>query len=143
MMDYSVEPSSAVAAANPVRTRQDWEAMRAAVLADPGQFHGDIAATLLHWCVPGAEGDVWLTRSVDGAWRGWDARTAKPVAPVVPTGFEALTVEAVRQLHEENATIDGAQSDRIAALEAENATLRDELAELRAMVRALSADRAR
>jgi acrylyl-CoA reductase (NADPH)/3-hydroxypropionyl-CoA dehydratase/3-hydroxypropionyl-CoA synthetase len=29
---------------NPVRTRADWEAMRAAVLADPGAFHGDIAA---------------------------------------------------------------------------------------------------
>ena len=36
---------------NPVRTRADWDAMRSAVLADPGAFHGDIAARNLHWLV--------------------------------------------------------------------------------------------
>jgi acrylyl-CoA reductase (NADPH)/3-hydroxypropionyl-CoA dehydratase/3-hydroxypropionyl-CoA synthetase len=41
---------------NPVRTRADWEAMRAAALADPGAFHGDIAARNMHWFVAEAGG---------------------------------------------------------------------------------------
>jgi acrylyl-CoA reductase (NADPH)/3-hydroxypropionyl-CoA dehydratase/3-hydroxypropionyl-CoA synthetase len=68
-----------VPASNPVRTRADWDAMRAAVLADPGAVHGDIAARNLHWLVPMDGGrSAWL--SFDGArWTGWDAQSAEPV----------------------------------------------------------------
>lgn len=76
-----------VALTNPVRTRADWEAMRAAVLADPGAFHGAIAAEALHWRV----GDAWLQRDGDGTWRGWDAGTGAPVAPDLPIGFAPWT----------------------------------------------------
>ena len=67
---------------NPVRTRADFDVQRAAVLADPGAFHGDIAARTLHWLVDGA----WL--SFDGtAWHGWDAATAEPVERTLPADF--------------------------------------------------------
>ncbi len=74
---------------NPVRTAEDWHRMRAAVLDNPGQFHGDIAAQTVHWFVPdiGANG-AWISRLDDGRWTGWDAATAAPVAPVLPDQFE-------------------------------------------------------
>ena len=74
---------------NPVRTRADWEAMRAAALADPGAFHGDIAARNMHWFVAEAGGPsgAWLARGADGGWHGWDAASGAPVSPVLPEGF--------------------------------------------------------
>ncbi|MBC7522345.1 MAG: AMP-binding protein, partial [Sandarakinorhabdus sp.] len=75
---------------NPVRSRADWTAMRAAALADPGAFHGGIAARNLHWLVDLPAGPAWL--SFDGAaWSGWDARTAAPVSPDLPAGFAPWT----------------------------------------------------
>ncbi len=70
--------------ANPVASRRDWEAMRARVLADPGSFHGDIAAQTLHWFWPqfGPAG-AWLTLE-GGRWTGWDAATLAPVAADLP-----------------------------------------------------------
>ena len=76
---------------NTVRTRADWDAMRAAVLADPGAVHGAIAARNLHWLValPGG-GSAWL--SFDGSrWSGWDAVTAAPVSPDLPADFAPWT----------------------------------------------------
>jgi tRNA threonylcarbamoyladenosine modification (KEOPS) complex Cgi121 subunit len=61
------------------------------------------------------------------------------ILSVVPTGFEALTVEAVRQLHEENAVVDDDQARRIATLEAENATLREQTRALLERVAVLEA----
>ena len=72
---------------NPVRTRADWEAMRAAVLADPGAFHGDIAARNLHWLVTVDGRKAWLSRDDQGRWSGWDADTAAPVTAVLPADF--------------------------------------------------------
>ena len=67
---------------NPITTRQDWDTARAAVLVDPGAFHGDIAARTLHWLIDGA----WL--SFDGTeWTGWDAVTAAPVSRTLPANF--------------------------------------------------------
>ncbi len=71
---------------NPVRNRADWDAARAAVLADPGAFHGDIAARNLHWRVELPGGAAWLSRA-DGRWSGWDAATAAPVTPDLPADF--------------------------------------------------------
>ena len=71
---------------NAIRTRADWESMRAAVLADPGAFHGDMAARNLHWLVPVPGGPAWL--SFDGEkWSGWDAATAAAVTPELPADF--------------------------------------------------------
>jgi len=77
---------------NPVRTRADWDAMRAAALADPGAFHGDIAAQRIHWFVPdqGSAG-AWLTRDAAGAWTGWDAATGAPVTADVAADFAPWT----------------------------------------------------
>ncbi|MFM7377555.1 MAG: AMP-binding protein, partial [Erythrobacter sp.] len=74
---------------NPLRTRADWEAMRAAALADPGAFHGKIAGRNMHWFVAEAGGPsgAWLARGSDGGWHGWDADTGAPVSPVLPAGF--------------------------------------------------------
>ncbi|MFN4241528.1 MAG: AMP-binding protein [Erythrobacter cryptus] len=62
--------------------------MRAAALADPGAFHGAIAARNLHWFVPrcGPAG-AWLARGADGRWHGWDAASAAPVSPDLPDDF--------------------------------------------------------
>lgn len=64
----------------------------------------------------------WVTEGDDG-WK-----------TVGPRGFEALTVEALRELRAESAAIDGGQDARLAALEAENATLRARLARVEALV---------
>ena len=78
------------ATANPIRTRADWEAMRAAVLADPGAFHAD-AARRLPWFVAsvGAHG-AWLSFA-DGRWSGWDAVTAAPVVADLSPDFVPWT----------------------------------------------------
>ncbi len=84
-------PAAAIApraATNPVRTRADWDAMRAAVLADPGKFHGDMARTTLHWFVPSV--GAWLNYD-DGVWSGWDAVNAAPVTADLPADFTPWT----------------------------------------------------
>ncbi|WP_372919163.1 AMP-binding protein, partial [Sandarakinorhabdus sp.] len=72
---------------NPVRTRADWDAMRAQVLADPGAFHGKIAARNLHWLVDVAGRPTWLSGAEDGRWSGWDAATAAPASADFPADF--------------------------------------------------------
>jgi acrylyl-CoA reductase (NADPH)/3-hydroxypropionyl-CoA dehydratase/3-hydroxypropionyl-CoA synthetase len=73
---------------NPVRDRAQWAAMRAAALADPGAFHGDIAARGMHWFVhDAAPSGAWLARGEDGRWHGWDAATGAAVSPDLPADF--------------------------------------------------------
>ncbi len=75
---------------NPVRTRRDWEAQRAAAIADPGAFHGAIAKRQIHWFVPGqgAQG-AWLSfDETRGCWTGWDAASAAPLILDLGEGFE-------------------------------------------------------
>ncbi len=70
-----------VANRNALVTRAAWDSARAACSADPGRYHGDIAASTLHWfdASTGSDG-AWLTRDdVSGQWTGWDARTLEPV----------------------------------------------------------------
>jgi acrylyl-CoA reductase (NADPH) / 3-hydroxypropionyl-CoA dehydratase / 3-hydroxypropionyl-CoA synthetase len=62
---------------NPVRTLRDWEAQRAAAIADPGAFHGAIAKRQIHWFVP--------AQGLHGAWLGWDDASRRW------TGWEAGT----------------------------------------------------
>ena len=75
--------SPPVAHRNPIRSRTDWERMRAECLADPGRFHGDIAARELHWFNPaiGAHG-AWITWDDSvRRWTGWDAASGVAVQP--------------------------------------------------------------
>ena len=90
-MDQSTHQPPSVAVPlpqhNPLRSRADWQQQRAAALADPGAFHGDIARREIHWFVPavGAAG-AWLTW--DGTrWTGWDALSAAAVTPDLPASF--------------------------------------------------------
>jgi len=78
---------------NPLRTRGDWESMRAAVLADPGAFHAAIARRNLHWFVPSVgPAGAWLSfDEFAGRWSGWDARNGAPVAPALNAGFAPWT----------------------------------------------------
>jgi len=74
---------------NPIRSRADWERMRADCLRDPGAFHGDIARRELHWFV-GSVGDhgAWVTWDADRAlWTGYDAVTGAAVAPELAVDF--------------------------------------------------------
>jgi len=87
----AVQPARA-AASNPVRTRADWEAMRAACVADPGAFHGAIAKKILHWLVPHEGGQAWLSfDATSGHWTGFDHLTADPVSLDLGAGFEPWT----------------------------------------------------
>jgi hypothetical protein len=79
----------------------------------------------------------FIAQEVERVFPDWVAESADGYKTVGPRGFEALTVEALRELRAESAAIDGGQSARIAALEAENAALRAESAELRARLERL------
>jgi len=70
-------PLPARVRANPIRSQADWHAMRARAQADPGGFHGDIAARNLHWVHP--ERGAWLSRGEDGIWRGFSAEDGRPL----------------------------------------------------------------
>jgi acrylyl-CoA reductase (NADPH)/3-hydroxypropionyl-CoA dehydratase/3-hydroxypropionyl-CoA synthetase len=88
MLSSSWKASTSRTLGNPIRTRDDWDAMRAAVLSDPGAFHGDIAARTIHWMLPTiGEAGAWLSRGEDGGWHGWDARTAEPMSVRQSDGF--------------------------------------------------------
>ena len=88
MSNPSRTPATVTPLANPVRTRADWKAMRAAVLADPGAFHGDVAASTIHWFAPdvGAAG-AWLSRDEAGCWQGWEAASAREISLPADHGF--------------------------------------------------------
>jgi acrylyl-CoA reductase (NADPH) / 3-hydroxypropionyl-CoA dehydratase / 3-hydroxypropionyl-CoA synthetase len=81
------------AVVNPLLTRADWDAMRSAVLANPGGFHGHVAAGTIHWFVPdiGSSG-AWLCREDNGHWQGWDAGTGAPFTADVPADFAPWTM---------------------------------------------------
>lgn len=62
---------------NPIRSLDDWQTMRDACLADPGAFHGEIAARNLHWYHP--QHGAWLSQAKDGNWTGWRVENAEPI----------------------------------------------------------------
>ena len=67
---------------NPIRTRTDWDRMRAECIADPGRFHGEIAKRELHW--------YHASIGANGAWITWDDAVQQW------TGFDAVTGVAMR-----------------------------------------------
>jgi acrylyl-CoA reductase (NADPH) / 3-hydroxypropionyl-CoA dehydratase / 3-hydroxypropionyl-CoA synthetase len=74
---------------NPIRSRTDWERMRAECLADPGRFHGEIAKRELHWfhAGTGASG-AWITwDDAVQRWTGWDAVSGVAVQPSLDEEF--------------------------------------------------------
>ena len=93
MSRSSQTSATALPSVNPIRTRSDWEAMRTAALADPGTFHGDIAARTIHWFAADiGDRGAWLTRDPEGAWRGWDAQTARPISLPLDEAFLPWTM---------------------------------------------------
>ena len=86
--EHLMSAPAVVAAVNPVRSGDDWRAMRNACLNDPGKFHGEIAGKTIHWYLPniGACG-AWLMRGADGTWSGWDAESGDVVSPELPDNF--------------------------------------------------------
>jgi acrylyl-CoA reductase (NADPH)/3-hydroxypropionyl-CoA dehydratase/3-hydroxypropionyl-CoA synthetase len=88
MQEAPGEGFQLVPVVNPVRTRNDWEAMRAAALADPGGFHGAIAARTMHWFVRdvGSAG-AWLAQEDGDRWTGWDAQSGDALSVDMPPGF--------------------------------------------------------
>ena len=92
MQEASTCATDGVPLSNPIATRHDWDTVRAAVLADAGAFHGDIAARTMHWFVAdiGSAG-AWLCRGADGHWAGWDAQSGAPVTPDRPADFTPWT----------------------------------------------------
>ncbi len=75
---------------NTIVDKASWQAMRAACLADPGQFHGDLAKRHICWFLPDqAENGVWAFFDDQAdVWTGWDAKTGAPVALDLPAEFE-------------------------------------------------------
>ncbi|MEM1410664.1 MAG: AMP-binding protein, partial [Pseudomonadota bacterium] len=72
-----------------IRTRHDWNNAREACAADPGTFHGKIAATAIHWFLPDhGERGAWVTKdSKSGQWSGFDASTLEAVTPDFDDAF--------------------------------------------------------
>lgn len=81
----SPSPAAAVApracaVTNPLTSRSDLEAVAA---ESPGDFHGRVGASRLHW-LDGQSG-AWLSLDEEaGSWRGWDAASGAPAAPRGP-----------------------------------------------------------
>jgi hypothetical protein len=90
-----------------------------AVMAQPGPRMGLIAQEV-QAAVP-----QWVSEGPDG------------MLSVTPTGFEALAIEALRELRDEGVAIDAVQADDIKALRAENTALRDRAASLEVLTRQL------
>ncbi len=62
---------------------EDEARQRAAALADPGRYHGAIAASELHWNDQAIGG--WLNRDpASGQWQGFDASTGVPLETGLP-----------------------------------------------------------
>ena len=113
--DTSPSPDHAIAASpqvpdaqiNPVRTAADWQRMREACLADPGAFHGEIAASEIHWFVAGVGSQgAWLKseqiradsvlqrpaeQAVQRVWEGWSAADGSPLRIELDGAFKPWT----------------------------------------------------
>ncbi len=77
----------------------------------------------------------FVAQQVESVFPDWISRDAAGYLLVAPKGFEALAVEALRELRAESASIAGDQSRRLAALETENRRLHQELVEIRQALR--------
>lgn len=75
---------------NTIRSRADWEAMRAACGQDPGSFHGGLAKRNIHWLAEiNGSHHAWLCWDDETCtWTGWDSATGKAVTLDKPEDFE-------------------------------------------------------
>ncbi len=61
-----------------LESQQEEDRERKAASGDPGAFHGDIAASELHWF--DADSGRWLRRDPDSeSWSGFDAKTGETI----------------------------------------------------------------
>ncbi len=74
----------------------------------------------------------FVAQEVEAVFPEWLSRDADGYRMVAPQGFEALAVEALRELRDRALSADAAQAGRIEALERENASLHAALSELAA-----------
>jgi len=79
----------------------------------------------------------FVAQQVAEIFPSWVGTDDKGYLSVAPQGFEALTVEALRELRGESAAIDGGQTARIKALEQENSALRERLLAIEARLQSL------
>ena len=69
----------------------------------------------------------FVAQDVQKVFADWVSTDSDGYLMVASRGFEALTVEALRELRAESAVIDGGQTDRVQALKAKNAALQDRI----------------
>ena len=92
MVDLAPPPSAHMPEAriNPLVDRATWDKQRAAAIADPGAFHGNIAIREIHWYNPDLR--AWIMWSdADECWLGLDADTGAAVAVDLPPDYRPYT----------------------------------------------------
>lgn len=110
------------------------------------EFRADVTPKMMY--LPGRQ-IGFVAQEVEAVIPEWVAEGEDGYKTVGPRGFEALAVEAFRELRAESATIDRGQDERIAALQAqltaqarsaesERTKLLREIAELRALVSSMA-----
>jgi hypothetical protein len=75
-----------------------------------------------------------IAQDVQKAVPEWVSADERGYLSITPTGFEALTVEALRELRAEGATLDALQAEEIQQLKSENQTLRQRLERIEALL---------
>lgn len=77
------------ATVNAIVSRDRWQRAREACLADPGTYHGDIAAREIHWFEPsvGPHGAWLCLDAATHGWHGWDAHTGAAITPPLASGW--------------------------------------------------------
>ena len=82
----------------------------------------------------------FVAQEVQQVFPNWVSTDASGYLMLGPQGFEAIAVEALRELRNEGTLIDAVQADEIRALKVHNKALEAEAAELRASYQALRGD---
>ncbi len=71
-----------------LQTPEDEKRQKNEALADPGTYHGTIAASELHWY---SDEHGWVRRAPDGAWSGFHPCTGEAASPDLPPDWRPWT----------------------------------------------------
>lgn len=88
-----------------------------------------------HFSYAPGEQRGWIAQQVQQVFPEWVAEADDGYLYVTPSGYEAMVVEAIRELREEKDAEDARTRAKIEALEAENADLRGRLDRIERMIR--------